>query len=370
MRAETPPFRAEHVGSLLRPPVLKKAYRAWTSGQLSDSGLREVQDRCIREVVALQEEVGLRSITDGELRRASYWSHFVEAVEGLTVKPARFRFHDESGQEEEEFLAPHVSGRVAWSRSLCGRELEFLASVTRETPKITLPSPPTMHFWRGSEGLDRRVYPEPELFFGDLAELYRRELGDLFSRGASYVQLDEVPLCMLCDPKVRERLAAAGQDPERLVELYLELIRASLSERPPEATVVMHLCRGNYKGLWLSEGGYELIAERLFREIPVDGFFLEYDSSRAGGFGPLELVPEPKRVVLGLVSTKTPELESADDLCRRIEKASRHLPLERLGVSPQCGFASTVGGNPLTWDDQRAKLALVVDVARRVWADE
>lgn len=348
--------------------MLKKAHRAWVNGQLSDEGLESVQDQCIREAVKLQEGVGLQSVTDGEFRRASYWSHFVDAVEGLTVKPARFRFQDAEG-DEEEFLAPHVSGRIVWSRSISGGELDFLASATQRTAKITLPSPSTMHFWRGSQGLDAAAYPEPGSFYSDLAELYRRELADLSQRGARYVQLDEVPLCMLCDSTVRERVSAAGEDPDRLIDSYLELIRAALADRPRELTVVMHLCRGNYKGRWLSEGGYEPVAERLFHEAPVDGFFLEYDSPRAGSFAPLALVPSPKRVVLGLVSTKTPQIENPDELCRRIEAAGRELPVERLAISPQCGFASTVGGNPLTLEDERAKLALVVEVARRFWGE-
>jgi 5-methyltetrahydropteroyltriglutamate--homocysteine methyltransferase len=361
-----PPFHADHVGSLLRPPDLREAHRAWTENRLSDDELEAIQDRAIHAAVALQEEAGLEAITDGEFRRASYWSRFVDKVEGMTAEPARFAFRDESGREHA-FLAPHAAGRVAWRGPISGAELDFLARATRRTAKITLPSPPTMHFWRGAAGIDRNAYPDPEEFFADLVTVYREEIADLVARGARYLQLDEVPLAMLCDPEVRERLRAEGEDPERLVDRYLKLIREALADATPGAVFAMHLCRGNYKGRWLSDGGYEPIAERLFSELPVSAFLLEFDTARAGGFAPLRFVPAGKRAMLGLVSTKTPRLEDADDLARLIERAVEHAPLDRLGICPQCGFASTVGGNPLTVDDERRKLSLVVEVARRVW---
>ncbi|HEX2464956.1 MAG TPA: 5-methyltetrahydropteroyltriglutamate--homocysteine S-methyltransferase [Thermoanaerobaculia bacterium] len=363
-----PPFRADHVGSLLRPPELREAHRAWSENRLSDDELEAIQDRAIRDAVALQEDAGLEAITDGEFRRASYWSRFVDRVDGMTAEPARFTFHDESGAEQA-FLAPHAGGRLARRGPISGTELDFLARATRHTAKITLPSPPTMHFWRGAAGIDPRAYPDPEAFFADLVAVYREEIADLGARGARYLQLDEVPLAMLCDPDVRERLRVEGEDPERLVDRYLDLIRDAVAGAPPSVVFAMHLCRGNYKGRWLSEGGYEPIAERLFSEAPVDAFLLEFDTARAGGFAPLRFLPAGKRAMLGLVSTKTPRLESADELARLIDRAAEHAPLDRLGICPQCGFASTVGGNPLTADDQRRKLALVVEVARRVWDD-
>ena len=363
-----PPFRADHVGSLLRPAELKEAHRAWSENRLSDDELYAIQDHAIRAAVALQEEAGLESITDGEFRRASYWSRFVDRVEGMTVEPARFSFRDESGTEQA-FLAPHASGKLARRGPISGAELDFVARATQRTAKITLPSPPTMHFWRGAAGIDARAYPDPAAFFADLVAVYRQEIADLAARGARYVQLDEVPLAMLCAPEVRERLRAEGEDPDRLVDLYLRLFREVLAGAPPDVTFAMHLCRGNYKGRWLAEGGYEPIAERLFAEVPVEVFLLEFDTARAGGFAPLRFVPAGKRAMLGLVSTKTPVLENADELARLVDRAAEHAPLDRLGVCPQCGFASTVGGNPLSEDDERRKLALVVEVARRVWGE-
>jgi 5-methyltetrahydropteroyltriglutamate--homocysteine methyltransferase len=367
MTTPAPPFRADHVGSLLRPTKLKEAHRAWSENRLSDDELRSIQDRAIRDAVALQEEAGLEAITDGEFRRASYWSRFVDGIAGMGVEKARFRFRDEAGHEQD-FLAPHTSGRIARRGPIAGDELDFLSRATERTAKVTLPSPPTMHFWRGAEGVDARAYPDRDAFFADLGRVYREEIADLAARGARYIQLDEVPLAMLCDPEVRERLAAQGEDPERLVDLYLRSFRDALADAPESVTFAMHLCRGNYKGHWLADGGYEPIAERLFSEAPVHAFLLEFDTSRAGGFAPLRFVPNDKRAMLGLVSTKTPALESADELARLVERAAGHAPLDRLGICPQCGFASTVGGNPLTIDDERRKLALVVEVARRVWA--
>lgn len=356
------------MGSLLRPQALREAHRAWLQGGIPRSALRDAQDRAIREVVRLQEELGFFVVTDGELRRDSYWAHFVSAVDGLTVRPARFRFHDAEGGERE-FLAPHVSGPVARTASVSGHELDFLSSVTRRNPKVTLPSPTTLHFWRGREGIDPGAYKSEEQFYDDLARVYRQEIEDLAARGARYVQLDDVPLAMLCDPRVRRRLTTQGEDPQRLLDRYFSLIRASLPDSLSEVTFAMHLCRGNYRGAWLAEGSYDPIAERLFSELDVDVFLLEYDSPRAGDFTPLRHVPEDRGVVLGLVSTKTPVLEDADELCRLIEEAGQYVSQDRLALSPQCGFASTAGGNPLSQDDQRRKLARVVEVAARVWGE-
>ena len=361
-----PLFRADHVGSLLRPAELRRAHRALSEGSLTEEGLRALQDRSIRDAVALQEESGLKSITDGEFRRASYWSHFVDCVEGMSVAPARFTFQDSSDQQTE-FLAPHTNEHLKRETSISGDELDFLLSATRETAKITLPSPPTMHFWRGAAGVDSRAYPDPERFFEDLAAVYRQEIEDLAGRGARYIQIDEVPLAMLCDPDVRLRLEGAGESPDDLVDRYLALIEASLPDGVPQVTVAMHLCRGNYKGRWLSKGGYDPVAERLFSIEKINVFLLEYDTPRAGDFAPLRHMPPGKRAMLGLVSTKTPELENIDDLVRTVENASRHLDIDQLGICPQCGFASTVGGNPITVDDEKRKLALVCKVAEQVW---
>ena len=361
-----PPFRADQVGSLLRPRELKSAFRARQQGQLDDAGLHDEQDRAIRDVVAMQEDVGLHTITDGEFRRASYWAHFLSAVDGLRPEPASFEFRDASG-DVIPFTGTQNEGRLRRHRSISGDELDFLRSVTRETPKITMPAPSTMHFWRGPTSIDRTVYPTLADYFADLAAIYRAEIADLAARGATYVQLDEVAVPMLCDPDVRAAVTERGERSDSLLSTYVETTNAALRARSEQVTAALHCCRGNYKGHWLASGGYEPVAEALFGGVEVDAFFLEFDSDRAGGFEPLRFVPEHVTVVLGLVSSKSPELEDVDVLLRRIEEAAKFVPIDRLAVSPQCGFASTVGGNPLTEADERAKLALVVDVAERVW---
>jgi 5-methyltetrahydropteroyltriglutamate--homocysteine methyltransferase len=283
----------------------------------------------------------------------------------MTVREALFVFRDQSG--EQKFTAPDTIGKLRRKRPISVEEFLFLKSVTSRTPKTTIPSPATMHFWLGRAGVDKRAYPEDDKFFDDLAAIYREEIRDLVAAGARYIQIDDVPLAMLCDPHVRESVRKRGEDPQGLIDQYIQLTNSALKNVPPKLTVVMHLCRGNYKGKWLSEGGYEYIAERLFNEVAVDGYFLEYDSARAGDFAPLSLLPVHKVAVLGLISTKSGQLESSDDLGRRIGQASKYVPLERLAISPQCGFASTVGGNPLTIEDEKRKLDLLVRTAARVW---
>ena len=363
----TAPFRADHVGSLLRPKALTEAFKAHRAGAIGDAAFAAAQDQAIRQAVALQEAAGLKSITDGEFRRPSYWARFVERVAGLEVREALFRFHDEHGHEQA-FTAPHVAGPVSRPQAIAVDELEFLRTATRQCAKITLPSPPTMHFWRLEEGISPGVYGDRQAFFADLARVYRAELADLAAHGGTYVQLDEVPLAMLCDPAVRAHVQALGSDPAALIGDYVALFNACLAGRPAGLSVALHLCRGNFKAQFLSEGGYDEIAARLFNEIDVDAFFLEYDSPRAGDFAPLSQVPAEKRVILGLISTKTPELETADRLLARIEAAGRELDADQLGLSPQCGFASTAGGNPVSLADQQAKLALTVTVANRFWS--
>ena len=367
VRRMSPPFRAEHVGSLLRPPALTAAFRALAEERIDAAGFAAAQDAAIRAAVAEQEELGFRAVTDGEFRRGSYWGHFIGPVEGLGVKPARFRFHDEAGAEQE-FLAPHVEGPVRRVGPISVAEFAFLKSVARATPKLTLPAPPTFQFWRGRAGVEG--YDRLERFYRDLAEVYRQEIAELYAAGCRYLQLDEVPLVMLCDPAVQEAVHADGDDPARLTDLYLTAINAALAACPADMTVALHLCRGNFKGKHLSAGGYEPMAERLFNGLfRVDAFFLEYDTARAGGFAPLRFLPKTATAVLGLVSSKTPALESMDALRRRLDEAARIVPLERLGLSPQCGFASAVPGNPLTHAGQRAKLTLVAATARSVWGE-
>jgi len=361
-----PPFRAEHVGSLLRPSELTQAFRAHRSHEISDEAFAAIQDTAIRDVVKLQEEVGLKMVTDGEFRRSSYWAHFVERVDGLEVREASFKFHDDHGHEVD-FTAPYASEKVRRSQPISGDEFGFLKTVATATPKITLPSPATMHFYRLGDSIAEGLYADEDAYFADLARVYAEEIAALAADGCKYVQIDEVPIAMLCDPSIREKVKAAGYDPDRLMDAYVNVSNAAIDGRPEGVTVGMHLCRGNFKGHYLSEGGYEPVAERLFCGINVDAFFLEYDTPRAGDFEALRYVPDNKSVVLGIVSSKTAALESADDLKRRIEDAGQYVDIDRLALSPQCGFASTVAGNPVTIDDERAKLGLIVEVANDIW---
>ena len=316
-----PPYRAEHVGSLLRPDSLRRAFRDFSAGRIDAAAFRAEQDRSIREVVALQEGLGFRAVNDGEFRRVSYWAHFVEATDGLEVEEARFDFHDDEGQVTH-FLAPKIAGKVQRGRSISGEEFDFLKSVARATPKITMPSPPTMHFWAGAGQVQAAGYGGNDEYFADLARVYREEIADLCGRGATYLQLDEVPLAMLCDDTLRAKVKSDGDDPDHLVQGYVDLFNACLAGKPDTLTVGMHLCRGNFKGRWLSEGGYDAVAERLFNRLDVDAFFLEFDSPRAGDFRPLRHVPKTKSVVLGLITTKSGALEDPDALAARIDEAS------------------------------------------------
>ncbi len=361
-----PPFRAEHVGSLLRPQALKTAFRDFYSGALGKTEFKTIQDNCIRDAVAMQESVGLQSITDGEFRRGSWFLGFVEAVEGLTTKEALFVFHDAGGGEARVGSA-YVESKLRRTKPITVDEFLFVKMLTDKTPKVTMPTPSLVHFFRGDDTVNRQAYPDIEQFWSDLVAVYREELSALAEAGCTYVQLDEVPCAMLCDPSVRDAVKAHGLDPEQLLNRYIQVTNDLLAGRPPQMTIAMHLCRGNYKGRWMAAGGYEPVAERLFQQIDVDAFFLEFDTERAGSFEPLRLVPKEKKVVLGLISSKTPKLETTEDIKRRIEAASKYVGLERLAVSPQCGFASSVGGNPLTQDDQKRKLELVVRVADEVW---
>ncbi len=362
----TPPFRAEHIGSLLRPPALLAARQAAAEGRLPAEALRAEEDACIREAVRLQEDVGLQAITDGEYRRGIYFGHFPAAVSGFTEMDAELDFRG-AGGDTLRYRTPVVTGRLVRHRGIATDELRFVRELTRRTPKVTLPSPCSQHFFRWRPGVSDRAYPDLDEFFADVAAIYRAELRDLAGLGATYVQLDDVSLPLLCDPRHREGFTAKGYDPARMVDRYVSLVNAALDGRPAGLTVGLHLCRGNNQGKWLGEGDYGYVAASGFAQLGVDAFFLEYDSPRAGGFEALRHVPPGRWVVLGLVSTKGPEIEDPDDLARRIDAAARFVPLERLALSPQCGFASTAPGNPLTGADQRRKLELVVEVARRVW---
>ncbi len=360
------PFRADHIGSLLRPKVLREAFRRHSAGQISEGDFRAVQDDCIREVLKLQQDCGLQVATDGEFRRISYWEKFVRLTAGLVLKDAAFRFHDGHGREVD-FTAPYVSGKVSRRQGITLDEYEFLEKATPLTGKITMPAPSTMHFYRFTDWGERGVYRDAEEFFSDLGKLYQAEIADLAAAGCRYVQLDEVAVAILCDPAAREKVKAAGEDPDRLINLYVDAINAAVMNRPAQMTIGVHVCRGNYKGMYLSEGGYDSVAERLFNRAGVDHFLLEFDTPRAGGFAPLRHVPKGKGVVLGLVSSKTPQLEEIDSLKKRVDEAAKYIDPSRLAISPQCGFASTMGGNPVTEQDERAKLRLCVDAARKIW---
>ena len=359
-------FRADHVGSLLRPQMLKDAFRDVRAGRLDAAGYRDIQDAAIRAAIRMQEEVGLQSITDGEFRRSGWFTGLVEAVEGITTATAKFGFEDEAGHREH-WQAAYVNARLRRTRPIAVDEFAFVQASTGGTPKVTMPTPSVLHFFRGDDAVDRTVYPDLDIFWSDIVAIYRAEIDALAAAGCRYLQLDEVPCAMLCDHSVRLGVTAYGMDTDALLDTYIGAINAALATRPPSMKVAIHLCRGNFRGRWMASGGYEPVAEKLFNELAVDRFFLEFDSERAGGFEPLRFMPRGKHVVLGLVSSKTPVLESIESIARRVDEASRFVPLDQLAISPQCGFASSVAGNPLTADEERAKLARVVEAARAVW---
>jgi methionine synthase II (cobalamin-independent) len=361
-----PPFRAEHIGSLLRPPELLAARRSHDAGDTSDEAFAEAENAAIVEAIALQEDVGLEAITDGEFRRHIYFGHFAQAVDGFTAMESALTFTDESGNVMP-YVTDVVTGPLKRRRGITTGDYEFIRSHTKHTPKVTLPSPGSQHYFRFREGVSDTVYPTLEGFFDDVAGVYRQELAELAALGATYVQLDDVAFPLLCDPAQREKLKERGHDPKGLLSTYIDATNAALDGKPESLTVGMHLCRGNNQGKWLGEGGYDYV-EEIFGRLELDAYFLEYDTPRAGGFEPLRFVREPTHVVLGLVTTKTPELEQAGDLLARIDAASEYIDADRLAISPQCGFASVEQGNPIGPDDQRRKLELVVEVAEAAWS--
>ena len=368
MMRTRPPYRADHVGSLLRPAELLEARQRRDSGQLSPTDLRAIGDRHIREVVELQEDAGLESITDGEFRRFIFHIDFLSQLAGIEERGGiATRFHRKDG--EVDYAPPRlvVTGKLAHTHGIQRADFEFLKSATRKTPKVSIPSPTMVHFRGGRQGIDEKAYPDIEEFFADLAQCYREELADLYAAGCRYVQIDDTNLAYLCDPVQREGARQRGDDPDELPRTYARLINAAI-RRPDDMTVCIHLCRGNFRSAWIAEGSYEPVAEVLFNEVAVNGFFLEYDDERSGDFSPLRFVPKDKVVVLGLVTSKDPHLESQDVLERRIAEASRYIDLDRLCLSPQCGFASSAHGNALSVRDQVAKLELIVKTARAVWA--
>ncbi|MBX3518621.1 MAG: 5-methyltetrahydropteroyltriglutamate--homocysteine S-methyltransferase [Xanthobacteraceae bacterium] len=361
-----PPFRADHVGSLLRPPALRQAFKQHQNGSIDDATFSKIQDDCIRDVLKLQESTGLEVVNDGEFRRGSYWSRFVERTEGFEIKGAVYTFRDDTGHEYE-FTAPYASKKIRRVRPLAVDEFEFVKAHTKLTPKITIPAPSAMHFYRCSDFADAKIYPDAKGFFRDLGKVFQEEIADLAKAGCEYVQLDEVAIAMLCDPTIRDKVKSVGQDPDELVDLYIDAINEAVSVLPSSVRVGVHMCRGNLKGHYLAAGGYEDIAERFFGRAKINHFLLEFDTARAGDFSPLRFVPKGVGVVLGLVTSKSPVLENPDDLKRRVDEATKYIGLDRLAISPQCGFASTVAGNPVTEADERAKLKLCVDTAKAIW---
>ena len=366
-----PPFRADHVGSLIRPDALIKAREQADRKAIPDAELKRIQHAAIREVVRLQEDLGLRLVTDGEFNRTSWHRDFMLKFANVKLVPSKMkvRFHTAEGDRDNSAPALNVMGKLARPKEggIFVDDFKFLASIARAMPKITIPSPTVMHFRGGREAIDAGAYPEIAAFYDDLARLYREEISELAQAGCRYLQIDEVNLAYLCDANLRREVANIGEDPATLPQTYAKLLNDTIRDRPRDMTVCMHLCRGNFAGAWVAEGGYEPIAELLFNQVDVDGYFLEYDSARAGGFEPLRFLPKGKVAVLGLVTTKSGKLESKDELKRRIDEASKHAPLEQLALSPQCGFSSGIGGNTMNIDGEIAKLRLVVETAREVW---
>jgi methionine synthase II (cobalamin-independent) len=370
-RRSKPPFRADHVGSLLRPPRLLKARAENEAGRLDADGLREVEDDAIREIVAKQESVGLQSATDGEFRRASWHMDFIYQLDGITKESGHIavKFFNEEGEIEFTPAALHVDGKLGVSHTIFGDAFSFLRdTVTTNLPKLTIPSPSMVHYRGGKAAVDESVYPEMDAFWDDLTAAYAEEVGRLGRLGCTYLQFDDTSLAYMNDPHQREYIASIGGDPERQHVEYIRHINEALTGRPEGMSVTTHMCRGNFRSSWAASGSYDFVAEALLNELQVDGFFMEWDDERSGGFEPLRFLPRgDKHVVLGLVTTKRGELESKDELKRRIEEAARYAPIEQLCLSPQCGFSSTVEGNVLTEDEQWAKLALIVEVAEEVW---
>jgi len=360
-----PPFRADHVGSLLRPRELHEIRARHKKGEIDRAALRAVEDKCIKEAVKLQEDVGLQAVTDGEFRRDWWHIDFIHGFDGVDLTVNRFATFQGTGEQPPLFK---VTGKIRRSEPSMLDHFKFLKSVVKKgTPKFTMPSPAMLHARSDREAL-QRVYPDLDDLWSDLTRAYREEIRDLYQAGCRYLQIDDTTIAMWGDPKVQEQFRKLGDDPKKDAAMYADAVNAAIRDVPDDMTVAVHTCRGNFKSTWLASGAYaDFVAERVFTGLDVDGFFLEYDTERAGGFEPLRFVPKGKKVVLGLISSKFPELEKKDDLKRRIDAAARYVPMENLALSPQCGFSSTHHGNNLTEQQEVAKLKLCIDVAREVW---
>ncbi len=360
-----PPFRADHVGSLLRPPELHDARAKNRKGELSDAELKKIQDKDIREAVKLQEDLGLQAVTDGEFRRDWWHIDFIHGFDGVDLTVNKTHTFQASHEQPPMFK---LNGKIRRTRPSMLEHFKFLKSVvTQGTPKFTMPSPAMLHARSDREAL-KKAYPNLDNFWEDITKAYREEIADLYKAGCRYLQIDDTTIAMWGDPKVQESFKKLGDDPKRDAEMYTAAVNAAIRDVPDDMTVAIHTCRGNFKSTWLASGGYaDFVAERVFTGLDVDGFFLEYDDERSGGFEPLRLVPKGKKVVLGLVSSKLPELEAKDTLKRRIDAAAKYVPMENLCLSPQCGFSSTHHGNNLTVEQEKAKLKLCIDTAREIW---
>jgi 5-methyltetrahydropteroyltriglutamate--homocysteine methyltransferase len=366
----TPPFRADHVGSLLRPPDLLAARDDFSQGRIAADRLRAVEDDAIRDAVRLQEDIGLRSATDGEFRRATWHMDFILQLDGVStdVGTMKVRFHNEQGDIEWTPAALHIDGKLGVSKTIFGDDFRFVQeTATTAVPKLTIPSPSMVHYRGGRAAIDPALYPELDGFWADLTAAYAEEVRRLEELGCTYLQFDDTSLAYLNDPHQRDYVASIGGDPDRQHVEYIHHINEALAGRPEGMAVTTHMCRGNFRSSWAAEGGYDFVAEALFNELEVDGFFMEWDDERSGGFEPLRFVPKGKVVVLGLVTTKHGELELKDELKRRVEEASAFVDVDQLCLSPQCGFSSTVEGNVLTVEDEIAKLRLVVETAEEIW---
>jgi 5-methyltetrahydropteroyltriglutamate--homocysteine methyltransferase len=378
----TPPFRAEHVGSLLRPAALLEARTeaegnqyAQVSGPLKFDHLKQLEDRAIVDVVALQESVGLQVITDGEFRRRSWFQDFLLSLSGTGIQwvdagktiSAALPFQNDTTVEKLPGHLVRVTGRLKRVKPIFTEHFAFLKKQTTRTPKISIPSPSMLHFWGGRAAIDENVYPDIDEFWNDAVIAWTEEIAELAAGGCTYIQIDDVTFPLICDPHGQDALKARGDDPHQIIETYASVLNRIVAGTPKGVTLGMHMCRGNNRGKWMGSGGYEYVSEVVLRNVDIPNYFMEYDSDRAGDFQPLRHVPKGKHVILGLISTKTPVLESKDVIKRRIDEASKYLPLDQLCLSPQCGFASNFMGNPVTVDDEKRKLSLVVEIAKEVW---
>jgi len=372
IQTKTPPFRADHVGSLLRPPELLQAREDAKAGRISPAELRRIEDQAIRDVVRRQEDLGLEGVTDGEFRRASWHMDFLYQIGGAAKVAGNLKaqFRNEQGVIEFTPAALAIQGKLKLDKCIFGEDFAYLKSVARATPKLTIPSPSMMHYRSGRAAIDPAIYPDITEFWHDLAQVYAQEIAELSKLGCTYLQLDDISLAYLNDPAQREMVNQLGEDGQHAHIRHIRTLNEAIANKPAGMSICTHLCRGNYRSSWAASGGYDHVAEALFGELNVDGYFLEFDDARSGTFAPLRFLPKgKKKVVLGLLTTKRGEIENKDDLKRRIDEAARIVPLDQLCLSPQCGFSSTSEGNALTMDQQFQKLRLVVETAREVWPD-